>query len=157
MDTSFKIPGISKPVTANQPIYNGSHFTWGEATKNGSRLPIATYFETGWINAEIISGNIIKIARELDLIRSQFGDRPIKVTSWLRPPAANKIVGGVSNSQHLLGWAVDIQIAGYDPHEVAKALDRHWPGGLGDSATFTHLDMRNLIGRGRVRWNYGNA
>jgi Peptidase M15 len=157
MDTSFKIPGILSPVTASQPIYNGSHFTWGEATRNGQRLPIATYFETGWIGAEIISGNIIKIARELELIRTQFGDRPIVVTSWLRPPAVNKIAGGVSNSQHLLGWAVDIQIAGHNPHDVANALDSHWAGGLGDSTSFTHLDMRHLMGRGRVRWDYGNA
>ena len=79
------------------------------------------------------------------------------MTSWLRPPAANKIVGGVSNSQHLLGWAVDIQIKGYLPRDVATALDATWGGGLGDSLTFTHLDMRHLMGRTRARWDYGNA
>jgi hypothetical protein len=157
MPNNIKIPGISAPVKLDQPIYAGSHFTWGEATKDGERLPIPTFFETGWIAGEIISGNIIKIARELDKIREQFGDRPITVTSWLRPPAINRIVGGVSNSQHLLGWAVDIQIEGYSPHIVAKKLDPTWAGGLGDSATFTHLDLRHLLGKGRARWDYGNA
>jgi hypothetical protein len=157
MDKIFDIPGIAKPVTSSQPIYRGSNFTWGEATRDGERLPIATYFENRWISGQTISANIIRMAKELDKIRDDFGDRPITVTSWLRPPATNRIVGGVSNSQHLLGWAVDIQIQGYSPHEVAKKLDPFWQGGLGDSATFTHLDLRHLLGKPKARWNYGNA
>lgn len=157
MDKIFDIPGISKPVTSSQAIYQGSSFTWGEATRNGDRLPIATYFEGRWIPAATIAGNVIRLANKLDGIRAEFGDRPITVTSWLRPPATNRIVGGVSNSQHLLGWAADIQIYGYSPHEVAKKLDPVWEGGLGDSATFTHIDLRNLQGKPKARWDYGNA
>ena len=146
MDKIFDIPGISKRVTSSQPIYRGSMFTWGEATRNGERLPIATYFEGRWIPAATIAGNVIRLANKLDGIRAEFGDRPIKITSWLRPPATNRIVGGVSNSQHLLGWAA-----------VAKKLDPVWEGGLGDSATFTHIDLRNLQGKPKARWDYGNA
>lgn len=157
MNTSFKIPGIFKWVVPSQPIYAGSNFTWGEATNDGERLPISTFFDGGWIRAETISGNIVKIARELDLIRVQFGNKPITVTSWLRPPAVNQIVGGASNSQHLLGWAVDIQIEGYAPHDVAGTIAPYWKGGLGDSANFTHLDLRHLLGWQAARWDYGNA
>jgi uncharacterized protein YcbK (DUF882 family) len=32
------------------------------------------------------------------------------VTSWLRSPAHNKMVGGVANSKHLEGLAVDINV-----------------------------------------------
>jgi hypothetical protein len=157
MDKFFEIPGISKPVISSQPIYQGCNFTWGEATRDGERLPIATCFEGRWIPAETITGNVIKLARELDKLRAEFGDRPIAITSWLRPPAINKIVGGVANSQHLLGWAADIQIQGYAPHQVAKHLDPTWQGGLGDSVSFTHLDLRHLLGKPPGRWDYGNA
>jgi uncharacterized protein YcbK (DUF882 family) len=57
----------------------------------------------------------------------------------------------------LLGWAADIQIEGYSPKEVAKKLNPVWEGGLGDSATFTHIDLRNLLGKPKARWDYGNA
>jgi hypothetical protein len=157
MPETYLIPGVSQPVYSNRPIYGGSHFTWDEATRDGTRLPVATYFEGRWIAAETIAGNIIRLANKLDTIRTQFGDKPITITSWLRPPATNQMVGGVRNSQHLLGWAADIQIEGYHPHEVAQKFDSTWEGGLGDSLTFTHIDMRHLIGKGKARWDYGNA
>jgi hypothetical protein len=157
MDKIFNIPGVTKPVTSSQPIYRGSSFTWGEATRNGDRLPIATFYEGRWIPGATIASNIIRLANKLDGIRAEFGDRPITITSWLRPPATNRIVGGVSNSHHLLGWAADIQIEGYSPKEVAKKLYPVWEGGLGDSATFTHIDLRNLLGKPKARWDYGNA
>lgn len=154
---TVQLPGISRPVNFSDPIYAGSHFTWGEALRNGERLPQDTKFNGSIISAATITSNVIKIARELDKIRVQFGNKPINVTSWLRPPAVNRSVGGVNNSQHLLGWAVDIQIRGYDPHSVAAILDKTWLGGLGDSETFTHLDMRHLHNQAAARWNYGNA
>jgi hypothetical protein len=157
MGQVYLIPGVSKPVTSSQPIYRGSHFTWGEATRDGTRLPQSTFFEGRWIADATIAGNIIRLANKLDTVRSQFGDKPITITSWLRPPETNQMVGGVRNSQHLLGWAADIQIEGYHPHEVAQKLDATWEGGLGDSVSFTHLDLRHLIGKGKARWNYGNA
>lgn len=153
----IQLPGITLPQRATDPIYSGSHFTWGEATKNGARMPEQTEFDGIIIPAAQITSNIIKIAKELGKIRSQFGDRPITVTSWLRPPAINRAVGGVRNSQHLLGWAVDIQIEGYNPRTVANRLKDSWAGGLGDSEAFTHLDLRHLMGRACARWDYGFA
>lgn len=153
----LKVPGITAPVRCSDPIYVGSHFTWGEALRYGERMPVDTRFDGDTVSALTIAINIIKITKELDKIRAKFGNNPIHVTSWLRPPAINKAVGGVSNSQHLLGWAVDIQIDGYDPHDVAARLMSTWPGGLGDSASFTHLDMRHLNDQASARWDYGNA
>ena len=36
--------------------------------------------------------------------------RPIKITSGYRVPELNKAVGGIANSQHIIGQAADIQI-----------------------------------------------
>jgi Peptidase M15 len=153
----MQLAGITKEVKISDPIYLGSHFTWGEATKNGNRIPTQTSFDGILIPAAQITSNIVKIARELDKIREQFGNRPITVNSWYRDPESNKDVGGVRNSQHLLGWAADIVIDGYDPNEVAAKLIDTWPGGLGDSKSFTHLDLRHLMGRAAASWDYGNA
>jgi zinc D-Ala-D-Ala carboxypeptidase len=153
----IKLPGITQPQHANSPIYSGSHFTWGEATRYGERMPCDTEFDGDTIPAAQITSNIIKLAHELDKIRSHFGDRPIHVTSWLRPPDVNKDVGGVRNSQHLLGWAADILVSGIDPNDVAAKLTDTWPGGLGDSSVFTHVDMRHLMDRASARWDYGFA
>lgn len=43
----------------------------------------------------------------LDPLRERFG-KPIIVNSGFRCPALNKVVGGVANSQHVKGEAVDI-------------------------------------------------
>jgi hypothetical protein len=155
--TIIQLPGITLPQLLTSPIYSGSHFTWGEATREGERMPEQTDFDGVVIPAAQITSNIIKIAKELDKIRSQFGDRPITVTSWLRPRVINRAVNGVRNSQHLLGWAVDIQVNGIHPHDVATRLMDSWPGGLGDSSAFTHLDLRHLMGRSSARWDYGFA
>jgi hypothetical protein len=155
--TLIQLPGITLPVDLSAPMYVNSHFTWGEFTRDGERMPANTVFGGITIPAAQIVANGLKIARELDKIRSQFGDRPIAVTSWLRPPAINRAVGGVPESQHIIGWAADIQIDGYEPHDVAARLSPTWAGGLGDSISFTHLDLRQLMGHASARWDYGFA
>jgi putative chitinase len=105
--------------------------------------------------------NIIALARELDKVRKAFG-HPIGITSWYRPPAINRAVGGVSNSQHINGCAADIYpLSGMDIDDFQTWLDSVWFGALGYGAKkgFVHLDIRN--GRGYlsggdkgVRWNY---
>jgi uncharacterized protein YcbK (DUF882 family) len=144
-------------MNLTDPLYPDSHFTWGEFTKNGTRLPQLTRFEGRIYTSAQITANGILIAQQLDKIRAQFGDRPIHITSWLRPPAINQAVGGVANSQHIIGWAADIQIEGYTPNQVAERLTNSWSGGLGDSTAFTHLDLRDRLGLASARWDYGFA
>ena len=50
--------------------------------------------------------------------------RPIIVTSGYRSPELNKLVGGASNSQHVLGQAVDIQVTGMSPRTLAEFVTR---------------------------------
>jgi zinc D-Ala-D-Ala carboxypeptidase len=44
---------------------------------------------------------------------------PIHINSGYRCPALNRLVGGVSTSQHLLGEACDIRIDGIAPRQIA--------------------------------------
>lgn len=120
------------------------YFTVGEAT-NFSKERIPTDPQ--------IPANIVQLAAELDKIRKEWGS-PIRVTSWYRPPAVNKRVGGAKNSQHLYGLAADIYPENGKRAEFEEWLDKRWPNALGygqrSGRGFTHVDLRP----GRIRWNY---
>jgi len=84
----------------------------------------------------------------LQSIRDHF-QQPVKITSACRCPEYNKSVGGVENSQHVLGRAADIQVSNIAPSIVAKyAIDVLDCGGVGNYDTFTHIDSRNI----KARW-----
>lgn len=56
----------------------------------------------------LIDDNLVDL---LDQIREYFG-KPVVITSGYRTKSHNAAVGGVSNSQHTLGKAADIQVTG---------------------------------------------
>ena len=86
----------------------------------------------------------------LNAIRSRFG-KPIIVNSAYRSPEHNKAVGGVSNSQHVLGTAADIRPEDLkDLSELQKIADELNPhGGVGFYNTFVHVDVRGE----KSRWD----
>lgn len=107
-----------------------------------------------------VKARLIKLAAELDKIRKEWGSA-IRVTSGYRPEPINRQVGGVRNSRHTFGDAIDIAPIKGDIHNFQSFLDRNWFGALGYGARrgFVHLDMRNSNGwrRGATkgpRWNY---
>lgn len=129
----FKLPGNVSTFYTGQPIIPGGNFTWGEATKNATRIPENT----------TIVNNIIALARELQKARNQIG-RPFQVNSWYRPPAINRAVGGATRSQHLYGNAADLEVSGYSGRRVANAVMTWWPGGIGiysHMPNVVHLDV----------------
>ena len=97
---------------------------------------------------------IQKLASQLQYIRD-FIRLPINITSAYRCPTHNKEVGGVSNSQHILGKAADIQVDDSSPEAIYQVIDtlaeygHVLQGGLGLYNTFVHYDIRKT----RVRWN----
>ncbi len=65
--------------------------------------------------------NLILVTSKLDWIRKHFGC-PIRVTSGLRPPVYNKLIGGAKKSCHLTGRALDFQVDGYSSDRVRQIL-----------------------------------
>lgn len=98
----------------------------------------------------LIDTELVKL---LQKIRDHFG-KAVTINSAYRNAAYNKKVGGVSNSQHVLGYAADIVIKGIAPKAVAQYAEFLMPsrGGIGLYRTFTHIDTR----ASRSRWqNFG--
>ena len=63
----------------------------------------------------------------LQCIREHFG-KPITITSGYRTATHNTAVGGAKSSQHLLGRAADIQVAGVSVEDVAAYAESLLPG-----------------------------
>jgi len=137
-----QIPGQINWQDMNERV--SKYFRVSEVTQNDPRR-IPTEL--------IIQRNIMRIAKELDRVREQWGSA-VGVTSWYRPPQVNAEVGGVPNSQHIQGSAADVYPIKGDLFEFQNWLDNQaWRDralGYGAPRGFVHLDMRNSP----IRWNY---
>ena len=95
-----------------------------------------------------IDMNMVKIA---DQIRNRIG-KPITINSGLRCKTHNANVGGVSNSQHLLGKAADLGCpSGCTPAQMASIAEELMgdTGGIGIYSWGIHIDTRST----KSRWN----
>lgn len=64
---------------------------------------------------------VVLVENLLDPIRERFAV-PMIITSGYRCKRVNKLVGGVDNSQHMKGKAVDFCFAGFSKKEMAAAF-----------------------------------
>ena len=71
-------------------------------SKDGAEMPKEVFY------------NVVKLAIQLQVLRDYLGE-PIKINSGYRSPKHNKAIGGVKNSQHVLGKASDIKVKGIKP------------------------------------------
>ena len=95
-----------------------------------------------------IDMDMVKIADE---IRSRIG-KPISINSGLRCKTHNANVGGVFNSQHLLGKAADLGCPiGCTPAQMASIAETIIgnTGGIGIYTWGIHIDTRSA----KSRWN----
>ncbi len=87
----------------------------------------------------------------LERLRS-LGPEPIDVDDGYRCPEHNAAVGGVNDSQHLLGKAADIRIMGLSLQQMydrAVQVTAFLDGGIGCyDGGFIHVDNRD----GQARW-----
>jgi Peptidase M15 len=139
----IRLPGLSRPRSLDEPISSASpHFTWREATRNGTRIP----------DSPEVTANIILCAKNMEIVRDRFG--PLEITSWYRPKALNKRVGGASKSQHIRGLAVDFRSATgkHSLGEIYAWCNKRFPNeGLAiKPGVFCHMDWRG----NRARWVY---
>lgn len=92
----------------------------------------------------------------LDKLRDSVG-MPLTINSSFREAGKNKSVGGVVDSQHLLGKAVDIAVSdGLEAFKVVSCAIRLGFTGIGvkrvsGGAGFVHLDTREGL---PVLWTY---
>lgn len=88
---------------------------------------------------------------KLQKARNYFG-KPIIITSAYRTKTYNTKVGGSPNSQHILGYAADIYIAGVTPKQLYDYFNKLMPntGGVGLYDGFCHVDVRAK----KSRWDY---
>jgi uncharacterized protein YcbK (DUF882 family) len=83
-----------------------------------------------------------ELVNQLQILRDRIG-RPIHVNSGIRCEAHNREVGGKPNSQHLLGKAADIRVAGMRTRElVSHVVEMPAFRGVGTYGTFVHVDIR---------------
>jgi hypothetical protein len=86
---------------------------------------------------------ILGTAAEFQAVRNAWG-RSLGVTSAFRPEPINREVGGVPNSFHVQGLAMDIYPVGLPLQVLHDWLIVRWTGGFGDGRHrgFLHLDRR---------------
>lgn len=102
--------------------------------KDGSQMP------------RDVQQRIQKLAIQLQVLRNYL-NTTITINSGYRSPSYNKAIGGVKNSQHVLGNASDIVAKGYSSNQVYNAIEDlidkglMLQGGLGLYNNFVHYDI----------------
>lgn len=82
------------------------------------------------------------------VIDKYFSGATVKINSGWRSTRSNKACGGVANSKHLKGLAIDFKIPSYGLARVNNVFKNVWTfGWVGDCyATFTHVQINNTKG-----------
>lgn len=134
---SMRLPN-GDTVYQNEYIVPGVPLTWGEMTKDCTRVPTISEY----------AHNAVRYAKAWGVVRQKFGS-PIYTSSGYRPPSVNKSVGGARNSQHLYFLAGDNIPVNGDFKKLWEILRASDFVGLGDAVFmgrnkgFFHADMRS--------------
>jgi Peptidase M15 len=141
---------IKSEINLNALIKGSTWFRWREALwlpKWGVHV-----FPT-----ELQFQNIIRTAQKLDIIRNRF-QKPIQITSWLRPANYNQWpqpygISGSKMSSHIDGLAVDfiVSTVGSDKvrEDLRPELERLGIRMESLDTAHVHIDLRQPGGSGR--------
>lgn len=126
-------------VYANEMILPDSYITWGEMTRNFSRMPLATS-EFG--SQETVVRNMQALAKAFQQVRQRFGS-PIAINSAYRPP---NLAIGARFSQHKYARALDVRPLNGDYQKLLEAIKSvsaiKGIGLAGPRKGFWHMDIR---------------
>lgn len=91
------------------------------------------------VGADRMSPSMLQMAEE---IRAENGGKPMLVSSAYRCAKHNAEVGGVANSHHLYGQAMDVHINGVPASTiVAQAKRRGSPDAYAMNANWAHISV----------------
>jgi peptidoglycan hydrolase-like protein with peptidoglycan-binding domain len=142
-DYGLTADGIPGPITQGVlSIIAGVH--------KAANVQVAKNFNETEFACKDGSGDVLinsTLLLKLQDLRNRLG-RPVNITSGYRGPAYNRLVGGVGDSQHIYGKAVDIVVDGVTPAAVAKVAEAVGFNGIGIYPDFVHVDVRP----NRARW-----
>lgn len=147
-----KTPDLVKPTFTPWSPFTYKitpNITYGELTLNQEARRFTKQFQCD---------TALELCKFLEKVRTQFGNKPVIITSASRPEPINSQVGGAKNSEHTYNapskGAVDFYIKGADTYAVQSWCDKNWPYSLGYGAQkgFVHLGIRE--GKPKVRWDY---
>ena len=135
-------------VSINKQARLSDHFTLGELTKTNTKIknvPLSDHFTLGELtktNTKIKNvpneaqvENLKRLCGWLEQLRRrptpspsllrEGSEEPIIINSGYRSPEVNRAVGGVPDSNHLTGCAVDIHVTGLEQliHYASTLLD----------------------------------
>ena len=115
----------------------------GDLTANFSRSEFECKCGCGLVIADHALVEVLQSLRHHYL-------RAVHIDSATRCESHNADVGGWPTSQHMLGLAADIRVAGTSPNEIADYLEfisegKMW--GVGRYDDFTHIDVRRVPAR----------
>ena len=137
------------------PIIPGCPYTWGLATREGSRVPESK---------EVMQG-IVDVCTVLWDLTKKLGLSSVEVTSWYRDPATNIEQSSTgATGPHTTGSAVDFGCVGMVKlHDSMYDRENGWKGGLAihpharedESRGFIHIDCIYSDPPYR-RWNYNS-
>ena len=125
------IHNIMEIVQLNANAKLSEHFTLGELTKSGSHPEVYN------IPSHEAIANMKRLCQWLEVLRKRY-NAPIIINSGYRSPQLNKKIGGVANSNHLTGCAVDIRVSGMEQLIRYAAI-------LLDYAEESHQDFDELL------------
>jgi uncharacterized protein YcbK (DUF882 family) len=125
-------------------------------TKKLSRNFDWSEFEShdGAIMPESAKNNIKELVKNLEVIRTASGNKPIRINSGYRSPQQNANVNGKSKSYHLQGMAADFVIVGMTTKQTRDLIEnliaagKIKQGGIGNYPTWVHYDIRGT----KARW-----
>ena len=118
-------------VQLNSNAKLSEHFKLGEFTKSSSHPEVYN------IPSHEAIANLKRVCGWLEVLRERYG-KPIIINSGYRSPQLNRKIGGVKNSNHLTGCAVDIRVTGMEQAKQYAEILREY-------ADESHQDFDELL------------